>query len=101
MHGREHGRDGAREHSHDATEDQTNTSVLITGTVACGDAAQYAYGFEECMEGGMRSVGYLLAVQAAMGSSPSATRATPSSFWPIWIPRTPSGSSDSLPGGCR
>ena len=38
--------------------DQTHTRVLTTGKVAGGDAVQYAYGFEECIERGIRSVGH-------------------------------------------
>jgi hypothetical protein len=38
--------------------DPTHTRVLTTGKFAGGDAVQYAYGFEECIEGGIRSVGH-------------------------------------------
>ena len=38
--------------------DQTHTRVLTSGKVAYGDAVQYTYGFEEWIEGGIRSVGH-------------------------------------------
>lgn len=38
--------------------DQTHTRLLTTGKIARSDAVQYAYGFEESVEGGIRRVGH-------------------------------------------